>query len=324
MTNRPIISVVIPTHNRATVICRALNSVAAQTMSDYEIVVVDDGSEDETPTMLRQLAAPAFHLLRNERGLGVAAARNRGAAAASGELITFLDDDDELRPYALAELLDRHRSLQRSDFLWGGRLVHELDASDRFIGSREDDWSQLSDSLEGSGFLPLVLRIATNSAFTIRRSVFETLAGFDEKLRVSEDRDLFIALARGNYAGSAVARTIIDVNEGYTSLSRSTGLRSGGDMDLQVIEKHRAYLDLPSHREFLNSYLIAVFLAFLEAGNRRSAMRIFRELHRRHALHLGLLRKYVRHAPEFRTLKSIFRYDSIRRFRNKLKLRNGQ
>lgn len=324
MANTPVISVVIPTHNRAKIICRALASVAAQTMTDCEIVVVDDGSQDETPQVLQQLAAPKFRLIRNERGLGVAAARNRGAAEAAGELITFLDDDDELRPYALAELLRRHQSLPRSDFLWGGRLVHEMDASDRFIAAREDDWSPLPDTLEGTTFLPFVLRIATNSAFTIRRTVFEALGGFDEKLRVSEDRDLFIALARGGYAGSAVARTIIDVNEGYTSLSRSTGLRAGGDMDLQVIEKHRAYLDLPAHRDFLDSYLVAVFLAFLEAGNRRSAMRTFRELRRRRALHLGLLRKYVRHAPEFRMLKSIFRYDAIRRFRNKLKLRNGQ
>jgi glycosyltransferase involved in cell wall biosynthesis len=321
MKHPPTFSVVIPTHNRAGLIQRALQSVAAQTTTDCEIVVVDDGSADATPTVLESLRSPIFRMIRNERSLGVAAARNRGAAVATGELITFLDDDDELRPYALAELLARHRSLPRSDFLWGGRLIHEMDAADRLIGIREDDWSQLPQSVDGSAFLPFVLKIATNSAFTVRRSVLEALGGFDEKLRVSEDRDFFIALARGEYAGSAVVKTIIDVNEGYTSLSRSTGLRSGGDMDLQIIEKHREYLDLPPQREFLNSYLVAVFLAFLQAGNRRSAMRIFSKLHRRRALHLSLIRKYLRHAPEFRTLKSFFRYDAIRRFRNRFKTR---
>ena len=132
----------------------------------------------------------------NERSAG-------GAAVAAGELITFLDDDDELRPYALAELLRRHQSLPRSDFLWGGRLVHEMDASDRFIATREDDWSRLPDTLEGTTFLPFVLKIATNSAFTIRRTVFDALGGFDEKLRVSEDRD---TLHRSSRAAATPAR----------------------------------------------------------------------------------------------------------------------
>jgi hypothetical protein len=110
-----------------------------------------------------------------------------------------------------------------------------------------------------------------------------------------------------------LARTIIDVHELVGSLSRSTSLRSGANIDLRVIDKHREFLQRPEHRKFLDSYLLAVFVGFLEAGNRPAAMNILRELRRHGALEIGVLRKYLRHAPEFRALKSLVRYDAMRR-----------
>jgi glycosyltransferase involved in cell wall biosynthesis len=315
---RPVISVVIPTHNRVGIVERALRSVARQTFEDYEVIVVDDGSSDATQVYLETMRSPRTRVIRNEKCLGVSVARNRGVAAASGDLITFLDDDDALRPTALARLHELMTSCPQLDFVWGGRLIHEMDAVGRSIGTREDDWSRIPKTLSGSGFLNLVLKFATSSAFTIRRTTFEALGGFDEQLSVSEDRDLFIALARDGYLGAALPQTIIDVHEIVGSLSRSTSLRSGANIDLRVIEKHREYLERPEHREFLASYLVAVFVGFLKAGNRHSAMRMLGELRRRGALRLGLLREYLRHAPEFRALKSWVRYDAIRRISNKL------
>jgi glycosyltransferase involved in cell wall biosynthesis len=314
----PAFSVVIPTHNRVGIVGRALQSVAAQTFNDYEVVVVDDGSADATPAFLQGVRWPRCRIIRNELPLGVSAARNRGVAATCGEWITFLDDDDELRPDALEALHERGRRTPQLYFLWGGRLIHEMDAADRPIGTREDDWNRITSTVSGSNFLPEILNIATNAAFTIRRSVLEKLGGFDEKLRVSEDRDLFFSLADNGYVGGAVARTIIDVGERYNSLSRSTGLRAGPDIDLAVIEKHSEYLHRSQHRSFLDSYLVTVFCDFLEADNRPSAMRILGELRRRQALSLGVLRKYLRHAPEFRALKELFRYNAIRRLKNRL------
>jgi hypothetical protein len=105
----------------------------------------------------------------------------------------------------------------------------------------------------------------------------------------------------------------MDVDERATSLSRSKGERAGAAIDLQVIEKHRGYLDLPEHREFVDSYLVTIYAGFLKAGDRSAARRIYAELRRRGALNFGVLRQYLRHAPEFRAAKSLLRYDSIRR-----------
>src|ERR1019366_8187489 len=136
------------------------------------------------------------------------------------------------------------------------------------------------------------------------------------------DRDLFIALAEGGYAGGIAIDAVIDVNEGFNSLSRSVCVRGGSDADLHVIDKHRAYLSLPEHHEFLNDYLLVVYAGSLEAGDRRGALRIVGELRRRGALDSRIFRYYLRHSPETRALKTMLRYDSLRCIRNTLKSRS--
>src|ERR1700730_18180990 len=91
-------SVVIPTHNRARLLERALHSVSSQTFTDFEAIVVDDGSTDATQQTLASRRSFPFRFVTHERAKGVAAARNRGVAEAAGEFVVFLDDDDELHP----------------------------------------------------------------------------------------------------------------------------------------------------------------------------------------------------------------------------------
>ncbi|MGD9842293.1 MAG: glycosyltransferase family 2 protein [Steroidobacteraceae bacterium] len=310
----PFFSVVIPTHNRVDRVERALRSITNQSMDDYEIVVVDDGSSDSTPQYLVGVQSDRCQTLRNEPNRGVSASRNRGVAASRGEFVVFLDDDDEFRPTALTAIRARCEALPELDFLWGARLIHEKDANGREIGTRQDDWSNLQQPIRDTEFLPMVLEIATNSAFAIRRKLFLDVGGFDEQLKVSEDRDLFLRLAERRHWGGAVAEIIIDVDEHFKdSLSRNVGFRAGPDIDLRVIDKHREYLERAEHREFMNTYLLTIFAGFLQAGNRSSAVRIFNELRQRDALDAQVLRKYLRHAPEFRALKSLLRYNSLRR-----------
>ncbi|HEY3731877.1 MAG TPA: glycosyltransferase [Steroidobacteraceae bacterium] len=314
----PQFSVVIPTCNRETTVDRALRSVAAQSFDDYEVIVVDDASTDGTPELLQAVRSERCHLIRNEIRLGVSAARNRGVQAATGQWIVFLDDDDHLIPGALAALDNRMTEFPQVDFLWGTRVVQERDAAGRYIRQREDDWAGVPATVKGSAFLSLGLRVGTNSAFTIRRSVLLGLGGFDEQLPLSEDRDLFISLAQRGFTGSVIPQQLIHVDERNVSLSRSDGQMVGAAIDLQVIDKHREYLCRPEHSEFLDRYLCAILAGYLKVGDRPAAMRIMRELRARGALNYGVLRQYVRHAPEFRALKRVMRYDSIRRMAHRL------
>jgi len=99
----PMISVVIPTYNREQTIGYCLQSVIAQTYTDFEVVVVDDGSRDGTAKKVLEFGDPRIRLLRHDASKGAQAARNTGIRTALGRWIAFLDSDDEWLPYKLAE-----------------------------------------------------------------------------------------------------------------------------------------------------------------------------------------------------------------------------
>ena len=114
----PFVSVVVPSHNRARLLSRTLQSILAQQMGDLEVVVVDDGSTDDTASVAAA-ADPRVVVLRNEAPAGVSAARNRGIAAARGAWMAFCDDDDLWSPEKLAHQLAAAERA-RADWVYSG------------------------------------------------------------------------------------------------------------------------------------------------------------------------------------------------------------
>ena len=165
-----LVSVIVPTFNRARFIGGAIASIRGQHDVDAEILVIDDGSTDETETVARAEGAPVVYL-RFDHG-GVGAARNRGLAAARGELVAFLDSDDVWPVGSLAvrrEHLERHPEV---DVVYGRTTFRHVGAARRRrLAHRED--GEVSAPLLGS--------------MLCRRSVFDRVGGFDERLAHAED-----------------------------------------------------------------------------------------------------------------------------------------
>ena len=110
----PKVSVIIATYNRAALLPRAVNSVLAQTYTDYEIIIIDDCSSDDTQEVIRAFTDPRIRVIRHGTNRGAAAARNTGIDQARGKYIAFLDDDDECTPNRLADqvsVLDSNLSI---------------------------------------------------------------------------------------------------------------------------------------------------------------------------------------------------------------------
>ena len=175
-------TVVIPTYNRATILPHAIRSVLDQTYADVELVVVDDGSDDDTREVVAGFDDPRITYV-GQANRGVSAARNAGAAAARGDFIVFLDSDDELLPEAVS------------------RFSTKTDGNDVIVAAVikvSPDllrWRTVTpdrDHVLSTGFTPLLA-----GGFAIRTSLFRQCGGYDEQLRYSENTELAWRLRAG-------------------------------------------------------------------------------------------------------------------------------
>ncbi len=181
-------TVVIPTHNRAVLLTRALRSVFAQQEVEFEIVVVDDGSTDDTPQLLAAVADPRLRVLRNEQPQRVSAARNRGIEAARGDWVALLDDDDLWAPDKLAKQL---RATVATGAQWSYTGFVQVDK--RLVvlaGEAPPDPDQVLRQLPFKNVLA-----AGASVVMARRELLAELRAFDIALGKLEDWDLWIRLA---------------------------------------------------------------------------------------------------------------------------------
>jgi len=173
----PLFSVIIPTFNRSQFIAYAVRTVLDQTCQDLELIVVDDGSTDETSEYLREIRDPRLIILRQEHR-GVSAARNAGIQMARGEWITFLDSDDEALPYWLEEL--------------GKCVAGEAKMGVAFCGNtiiKDQGKGQVSTR----NVLPEGGKALFNAGtFAIRRSILLSVEGYCESLRFSENTELIM------------------------------------------------------------------------------------------------------------------------------------
>lgn len=189
MTRTPLVSVVIPAYNYGRFLATAITSLLAQRYRSLEIIVVDDGSTDDTAAVLTQF--PAVLSLRQENQ-GLPSARNRGLEAASGEYVLFLDADDAVDRDAIAA---RVQALERAPgaAFCVGRSVYFSDRVPGRLGTAfARDWPLASqDELD----LALTcFNIAPPHAFLCRRAALQGMK-FDPGLRACEDYDFWIRLA---------------------------------------------------------------------------------------------------------------------------------
>ena len=179
------ISVIIPTYNRATVLARALDSVIAQSYPAAEIIVVDDGSDDDSAAMVEQ-NYPQATLLR-QPNKGVSAARNKAIEHAQFEWIALLDSDDEWLPHKLDAIRQAYQQqpqqvLFHSDEIWI--------RNDRRVNPMKKHAKQGGQIF--AQCLPLC--VISPSAAVIHRRVFDQIGLFDETLPACEDYDLWLRL----------------------------------------------------------------------------------------------------------------------------------
>lgn len=186
-TMTPIVSVVIPSFNRAELIGETLNSVRAQTLPDWEAIIVDDGSTDGTMEILRQYesADPRIRIFsRNRLPKGANTCRNSGLSSARGKYIVFLDSDDLLAPTCLESRTSAVQQKPAADFaVFQSLFFHETPGDlDRLVNADNGD-SHFCRFLRGDP-------VWNTSSPVWKRIALEKLGGFDEKLSCWHDVEI--------------------------------------------------------------------------------------------------------------------------------------
>lgn len=224
----PLVSVLVPTRNRASLLPRALESVWAQRRDDVEVLVVDDASTDGTDAYLASLARQGrVRHLRNDRPLGACVARNRALREARGMYVTCLDDDDEMLPGRLDAML---RALRPTDsFVCSAHVAVTPDGRRHYRPCARDITLQR------------ILARNVASTFLARRDRVLACGGFDESLPAAQDHDLWIRMIAMFGPARGIPEPLQLVHEaGEGRISTSSRRRSGYWM---VYRKHKQSMD---------------------------------------------------------------------------------
>lgn len=182
-------SVILPTYNRADYLSRSMESVLTQTYEDFELIVVDDASTDDTESVLKSIEDTRLTYLRHEQNQGAAAARNTGIERANGEYIAFQDSDDVWRPGKLEQQIEAMKSDRSPVATYVGTLNHV--ANQPVYEPLESLWKREGD-LFGLQLFGSHLTIHG----VVRREVVESIGGFDEDLPALEDWAFWVEVAR--------------------------------------------------------------------------------------------------------------------------------
>jgi len=272
----PVVSVIMPCWNRDRFVADAIRSVLAQTFSDFELIVVDDGSTDGTREVVASFSDPRLRCLHREHR-GISAAMNAGLAAARGRYIARLDSDDLWLPEMLATQVAVLES--RPDI---GLVYSRAECTD-------SDWKPLDMSwgyplrYPGETFRSMVYNDCTcNITIVCRRECFERVGNYDETLATSEDLDMWLRVAR-HYEFAFTDRVLARVRLHGGSITG--GISDSRDEQMErrglVFDKLFATPDLPAEVTALKGHVYSnlhLSNGLLWIGHRkiRKAMRAFR------------------------------------------------
>lgn len=296
MMDAVTISIVLPLYNGARYICETLASLEAQTVSDAELIVVNDGSTDESPAMIEQYCSqsrsPVLQRLTllNRPNRGVASARNCGIDSAAGTWIALLDQDDLWHEEKLARLLAAVN--KQPDLSWHYSAFKRFYDDGREVCKRNgsaDRITTLSGLVDGSLFIP-------PSAGFIRKDVCYAVGGFDASVIPSDDWDFYLKLAE-RYNMGYVPEYLVKFRSHVSSTAKRQKLMIFNAQQ-DVLKRHEPVL-----LKDIDGRLIRKRMANIEwhlgkeheqAGSRKTARRHYRRALKLDPLRIKLLSSFLK------------------------------
>lgn len=211
----PKVTVIIPTFNRANVILRAVNSVLSQTFSDFVLIIIDDGSSDNTKDIISRIEDSRIIFHRFKKNFGACAARNYGIKSSTSMYIAFLDSDDEWLPTKLEKQLTLFANgVPNLGIVGSGRKVvfHEKGQLKANIKIPQRGLGNLRDKLlKGKAWPSTSFWPGGTPTLLIKKECFDKVGLFDEKLMAAQEHDLLIRLS-DFYLFDAVSEPLVIIH----------------------------------------------------------------------------------------------------------------
>jgi len=209
--NAPLVSVIIPTHNYGDFVATAIESVFAQTYQRIELIVVDDGSTDDTRQVVERYGTRVTYVFQPQRG--AAAARNTGIVRSTGSYLAFLDADDMWLPRKLERQVALLEAMPQVGLAYAWyALTDEVGTP---LPQRFETWAPDGDLLES---LPLSLAPYTPT-WLIRRACIDHVGPFDTSFAISEDWEFCLRLALAGYQFACAREVLVHVRRHSRHLS---------------------------------------------------------------------------------------------------------
>lgn len=254
----PLVSVIIPTYNCARYITEAIESVLNQTCKDFEIIIIDDGSTDNTGNIINDYIEKNYTIKYfYQKNKGPAAARNNGLSKARGEYIAFLDSDDIWLPEFLHKLVSKIESNPETGFIYCGCL---------FVSAEREiipDYIRRNYFVRGNIVLDLFCNyFLMTGSVVIRKQCLDKVGYFNEKLLVGEDYDLFLRVAY-HYKADFVNENLFERRVLSNSLSRKD-FKLDARNDLETLKRFvKEHADFYiSHRKIISARLADYYFSF--------------------------------------------------------------
>jgi glycosyltransferase involved in cell wall biosynthesis len=222
----PAVSVIIPTYNSAGYLKDAVDSVLAQTFKDFEVLIIDDGSTDDTEAVMRNYEAPVRYIRQENRG--VSEARNRGIEESRGRWVAFLDADDTWYPHKLERQTAALRSSSEARVCYSAFMTVRSDLAPIGLRRSNRQQSALDDLLMRGNVVGSICTVLAE------KSLFEVAGRFDPSLSQCADWDMWVRLAALTEF-LYVDEALVTYRQHATNMSRNASLL---EIDsLRVLEK---------------------------------------------------------------------------------------
>lgn len=257
LNQKPKVSVIIPTYNRAHLISRAIQSVLDQTYQDFEIIIVDDGSRDKTEQIVKNFNDNRLRFIRHNKNKGASAARNTGIKAAKGEYISFQDSDDEWFPDKLELQITAFNNVSAEvGIVYSG--FYRIEGDNKVYIP-----TSISVKKEGNIHNELLRRnFIGTPAVLVKKECFENVKYFDEKMPALEDWELWIELSK-YYQFKYINKPLL--NSYSTPNSVNTNQKNLLEAREMILANHSN--DFNQNKEILSGYYFDIAVEICSNGD---------------------------------------------------------